>query len=254
MSGWIVPDWPAPANIRALSTLRYGFGASPAPFDQANLGLNCGDEAQVVLANRAELRRRAELPNEPCWLRQVHGTQVLRVQSLSPSELTLPGEAQREADASVTSTAGCVLAILTADCLPVLFCSDDGSAIGAAHAGWRGLAAGVLEATVAALQTPPHELLVWLGPAAGPQAYEVGDEVRAAFLAVHSNAAEAFQPTRPGHYLCDLYRLARQRLARLGIDRIYGGEHCTIGDPTRFFSHRRDGRSGRMASLIWRTA
>jgi hypothetical protein len=237
-------DWPAPANIRALTTLRSGQGVSDPPFDRFNLGVRCGDDPAVVLVNRQRLSEALALPSEPAWLSQVHGTKVVAE----------PGADEPEADAAVSAQAGRVLAILTADCLPLLFCDETGSEIAAAHAGWRGLAAGVLEATVAAMQSPPHRLMAWLGPAAGPDAYEIGPEVREAFLAHDSRAEEAFMPTRPGHWRVDLYALARQRLADAGVERVFGGGLCTIGDPGRFYSHRRDHRTGRMASLIWRKA
>lgn len=244
MSAWIEPDWPAPAQVRALSTLRHGAGVSLPPFDRFNLGARCGDDPAAVADNRAELRRLAGLPGPPLWLNQVHGAGVARADAAGM-------DTEPTADAAVTATPGRVLAVLTADCLPLLFCADDGSAVGVAHAGWRGLAGGVIEATVGAFDLPPARLLVWLGPAAGPQRYEVGEEVRAAFLAQSPDASQAFRPTRPGHWLCDLYALARQRLAELGVNRAFGGERCTIGEPEQFFSHRRDGRSGRMASLVW---
>jgi YfiH family protein len=241
MDAALTPDWPAPAMVGAISTLRHGAGLSAAPFDSFNLGTRCGDDPQAVAANREELVRHFALPSAPRWLRQVHAAHVA----------VEPSNDEPDADAAITATPGAVLAILSADCLPVLFCADDGSEVGAAHAGWRGLASGVLEATVAALRASPRQLLAWLGPAAGPQAYEVGDEVRAAFVDVDARTASAFVPTRPGHWLCDLHALARQRLAHAGVSRVYGGRWCTISDPQRFFSHRRDGRSGRMASLIW---
>lgn len=243
MAAWLPADWPAPPGIHALTTLRDGPGHSAPPFATFNLGDRCGDDPAAVQANRRRLAALLALPAEPLWLRQVHGVGVCRADT---------GTASVEADAAVSRTAGRVLAILTADCLPVLLCADDGSEIAAAHAGWRGLAAGVLEATVAAMDSAPPRLLAWLGPAAGPQAYEVGAEVRTAFVARDPAAAAAFVPTRPGHWCCDLYTLARQRLAALGLSRVYGGGLCTISDPQRFYSHRRDGRSGRMASLIWR--
>lgn len=240
-------NWPAPPGIHALTTLRHGLGESEAPFDHCNLG-NCrsadGDLPERVQRNRQLLQQHAVLPSPPQWLRQVHGVVVQRVEAVQPDE--------PEADAAVTEVACVVLAVLTADCLPVLFCSDDGRAVAAAHAGWRGLAAGVLEATVAAMPCAAASVLAWLGPAAGPQAYEIGAEVRAAFLQ-HAAAAEgAFVATRPGHWRVDLYALARQRLAAVGVRRVYGGGLCTISDPLQFFSHRRDVRSGRMASLVWR--
>lgn len=264
---WLIPAWPAPAQVRALSTLRRGggLGVSAPPFDALNLGLSQtgeGDDPAAVRENRRQLREPAGLPAEPHWLRQVHGCAVWRPASAAAGslvEVSIPGPAEPgsdalpEADAAVTDRPGCVLAILTADCLPVLFCADDGSEIAAAHAGWRGLAGGVLEATLAAMRTPPERLHAWLGPAAGPQAYEVGEEVRRAFIEPQPSAAGAFGMTRPGHYLCDLYALARARLQRAGVGSISGGGLCTISDPQRFFSHRRDGRCGRMASLIWIT-
>ena len=244
-------DWPAPANVHAFTTLRGPAGDSAAPFDRFNLGLRCGDDAEAVQENRTMLRAGAELPAPPRWLRQVHGTRVVRFGDDSAGDDTTDGE-EPEADAAVTSAAGIVLAILTADCLPVVFAAEDGSETGAAHAGWRGLSAGVLEATVAAMQAPPGRIRAWLGPAAGPQAYEVGREVFDAFVSRDASAASAFTATRPGHWRVDLYALARMRLQAAGVDRIHGGGLCTISDPQRFFSHRRDRRSGRMATLTWR--
>jgi YfiH family protein len=236
----LYPDWPAPANVQAFTTLRHGAGLSAPPFDSFNLGARCGDDPQAVIANREELIRHFALPSSPRWLRQVHGTAVIAE----------PTDDEPEADAAITATPGTVLAILTADCLPILFCANDGE-VGIAHAGWRGLAVGVIENTVAAMRTSPNHLLAWLGPAAGPDAYEVGDEVRAAFVDADSRATAAFVPTRPAHWLCDLHALARQRLAAVGITRVFGGGLCTISDPQRFFSHRRDGITGRMASVIF---
>lgn len=238
-------EWPAPTTVRAFSTLRRGLavGVSKAPFDEFNLGAQCGDDPDAVAINRAALHWVGRLPSPPCWLRQVHGTRVWRFDA--------PLDQPIEADAAVTSTAGVVLAILTADCLPLLLCSDDGSEVGAAHAGWRGLCAGVIENTVAAMRTPAARLIAWLGPAAGPSAYEVGEEVRTAFVERDPRAHACFAPTRSGHWLCDLYALARQRLRDFGVERIHGGDRCTISEPQAFFSHRRDGRSGRLASLIW---
>lgn len=249
-------DWHAPPNVVAFTTLRgdAASGASRAPFEYFNLGDRCGDAADAVATNRLRLVERAGLPAMPRWLRQVHGTGVHRFDGVEDGRTAPDGvdpQPECEADAAVTSTPGLVLAILTADCLPVLFCARDGSEVGAAHAGWRGLAAGVLERTVAEMRTPADELLAWLGPAAGPAAYEVGAEVRDAFLAHDPHAATAFVPTRPGHWHVDLYALARQRLHACGVVRIYGGGLCTISDPAYFYSHRRDGRSGRMASVIW---
>lgn len=239
-------DWPAPPGVRGLTTLRRGLevGESNPPFDRFNLGDRCGDEPAAVAHNREALRWIAELPGPPRWLRQVHGTRVWRFRR---------GDAatEVEADAAVTADAGEVLAILTADCLPILLCAEDGSEVAAVHAGWRGLAAGIVERTLTAMRAAPERLIAWIGPAAGPAHYEVGDEVRRAFTAASPEAEAAFRPTRPGHWLCDLPGLAGQRLAAAGVQRVYGGEACTISDPDRFYSHRRDGRSGRMASLVW---
>jgi len=244
--------WPAPPGVVALTTLRHGAGASRAPFDSFNLGARSGDDPAALAANRDELAQRSGLPSPPHWLRQVHGTGVLRFDAAAAAQASV--ESEPEADASVTSTPGVVLAILTADCLPVAFAAADGSEIGAAHAGWRGLAAGVLEATVQAMRTPAPRLLAWLGPAAGPQAYEIGGEVREAFLAHDPDADAAFVATRPGHWRVDLYVLARRRLQAAGIPStaIHGGGLCTISDPQRFYSHRRDPRTGRMATLVYR--
>lgn len=246
MQGVLKADWPAPANIVALTTQRDGPGVSSPPFDRFNQGLRCGDEIAHALENRRLLQAGLGLPSPPRWLQQVHGVEALRFDASGE-----PGDVEPVADASTTAAPGCVLAILTADCLPVLFCADDGSEVAAAHAGWRGLSAGVLENTVSAMHADPGRLLAWLGPAAGPSAYEVGDEVRDAFLASEAAAAAAFVATRPGHWLVDLYVLARQRLARCGLHRISGGGLCTISDASRFYSHRRDQRTGRMASLVW---
>ena len=237
-------QWPAPANVHAFTTLRTGPGVSAKPFDRFNLGLRCGDDTGLVRENRRRLR--AGLPAEPVWLQQVHGVRVLTADASNRGSSEEP-----VADASVTRTPGVVLAVLTADCLPALFCNRTGTEVGAAHAGWRGLAAGVLEATVAAMASPPEDLMVWLGPAAGPEAYEIGEDVFKAFVDRDAGAAEAFVPTRPGHWRVDLYALARRRLAAVGVDQVFGGDQCSISDAARFYSHRRDGRTGRMASLIW---
>ncbi|HHW4678168.1 MAG TPA: peptidoglycan editing factor PgeF [Xylella sp.] len=254
LPSWVlVADWPAPSGVIGLSTLRDGPGVSVAPFDRLNLG-NCGvvegDEPVCVEQNRARLIEMLGLPSVPQWLQQVHGTEVLRVDT--PSESSGP-VAKPTADAAVTGVPGVVLAILTADCLPVVLAADDGSEIGVVHAGWRGLVHGVLERTVAALRTPPGCLQAWLGPAAGPNAYEVGEDVYAAFVERDSDAVCAFSATRSGHWCVDLYALARQRLMGAGLSAasVYGGGLCTISDSQRFFSHRRDGRSGRFATLAW---
>lgn len=239
----LAADWPAPPGVVAFTTLRRGAGRSQAPFDAFNLGARCGDEPAAVAANRRALVERFGLPSDPVWLRQVHGTTVVRVSSPKAGEGDEP-----EADAAVTDVPGVVLAILTADCLPVVLAADDGSEVAVAHAGWRGLAGGVLEGTVGAMRAPPERVRAWMGPAAGPESYEVGEEVREAFA-----GASAFVATRPGHWRVDLFALARQRLVQAGLapDAIHGGGMSTIADPERFFSHRRDQRTGRMATLAW---
>jgi len=239
VSNLIVPDWPAPPGVRALATTRQG-GASRAPWHSFNLGAHVGDDPAAVAANRALLRR--ELPAEPLWLTQVHGTRCV------DAGAAVPGV---EADASFTRRRGVVCAVLTADCLPVLLCDDSARVVGIAHAGWRGLASGVIEATVGAMGEPGDRLLAWLGPAIGPRAFEVGGEVRELFVAGDAEAANAFAPTAGGKWLCDIYRLARQRLHALGIRRVTGADSCTMSDAENFFSYRRDGATGRMASLIW---
>lgn len=235
----IVPGWPAPARVKSLMTTRSG-GVSLTPWASLNLGEHVGDDPLHVAANRVRLRR--QLPAEPGWLRQVHSARVVE----------LGREPNPEADASFTRESGQVCAVLTADCLPVLLCDRAGSVVAAAHAGWRGLAGGVLEATVAAMQVPPQGILAWLGAAIGPQAFEVGDEVREAFVAQHPQAATAFvsQPTA-GKWLADIYQLARIRLAHAGVQAIHGGGHCTFSEADSFYSYRRDGVTGRMAALIW---
>jgi hypothetical protein len=232
-------------------------GNSLPPFDAFNLGLRSGEDEGIVHANRDLLIRGLGLPSAPCWLRQVHGTNVVTFDRSLPAFGHLPplaGERtadEPEADAAITRETGVVLAILTADCLPILLCADDGREIAALHAGWRGLSAGVIEACVGAMRAPAATLMAWLGPAIGPDSYEVGDEVRAAFLAHAGSASAAFSATRPGHWRCDLYGLARQRLQALGVTRVHGGGFDTFADP-RFYSHRRDGaRSGRFATLIY---
>jgi hypothetical protein len=236
---WIVPDWPVPARVRALITTRKG-GGSGGPYASLNLGLRVNDDPAAVAANRGVLRH--FLPAEPKWLDQVHGTSVVGAESI--------GEPV-EADASVAHTPGCVSAIMVADCLPVLFADRAGSVVAAAHAGWRGLAGGVLENTIRALDVRPQDVLAYLGPAIGPAAFEVGNEVREAFVAIDPAASDAFRPHKPDKWHADLFMLARQRLAGAGISNVYGGGQCTYSDPARFFSHRRDKVSGRMAALIW---
>lgn len=245
MTSWIVPDWPAPAAVKALVTKRAG-GHSRGACAGLNLGSHVGDDPEAVAANRVWLRQQAGLPTDPVWLTQVHGTVCLDLSSVGT-------ETAPEADASMTRVPGQVCAILTADCLPVILCSDDGTAVGAAHAGWRGLLSGVIEATAEAMAQPGACLMAWLGPAIGPSAFEVGAEVREAFMVEDAASGSAFKPRSEaeGKWLCDIYALARLRLARLGIHRVYGGDLCTYRETEQFFSYRRDKQTGRMATLIW---
>jgi polyphenol oxidase len=238
-------DWALPSGVRAAFTTRLG-GASQPPWDSFTLGVHVGDAPEHVAANRARLRELLGLPHEPAWLSQVHGTAVAELDASRP-----PGTIT--ADASVTAAAGRACVIMVADCLPVLFAARDGRRIGAAHAGWRGLAAGVLEKTVAALDVAPGELTAWLGPAILQPNFEVGADVRDAFLAGDPGVAHYFVPNARDRWQADLVGLARRRLPAAGVKEICGGEWCTVADPRRFFSHRRDGKGGRMAALIWRT-
>ncbi len=245
-------DWPIPPRVHALSTLRGPFGYSTEPFAYFNFGSGRGDDPAVIADNRLALYRGAGLPTAPCWLQQVHGTHVVRFPRQVVRGNRLAMSTAIEADTAVSTVPGIVLAILSADCLPVLIAADDGSEIAAAHAGWRGLAGGVLEATLAALGTAPVRLQVWLGPGIGASSYEVGTEVYTAFVGPYPEAAAHFVTTRPGHWACDLVGLARQRLKIAGVTRIFGGDFDTCTDP-RFYSYRRDGLCrGRFASLIWR--
>jgi polyphenol oxidase len=243
---WLTPTWPVPANVRALSTLRGG-GVSAGRYASLNLGDHVQDAPEAVAENRRRLRAAAGLPAEPAWLAQVHGVQITDLDS-SPADLSAPRSA---ADGAVTRVPGRICAILTADCLPVLIASEAGDAVAAAHAGWRGLAGGVIEAAVKALAVAPASLLVWLGPAIGPGHFEVGSEVRDELLRADSGARAAFVANSRGRFMADLPGLARRRLERLGITRIYGGGKCTHAQPDRYFSHRRDGQTGRQATLIW---
>lgn len=242
-AGVFVPDAGFASGVHALVTTRDFPGISAPPFATGNLGDRCGDDPVAVAANRAKLAD--QLPAAPRWLRQVHGVAV---------HVARPEDAVGEppqADAAYTRYSGIVLAVLTADCLPLLVADATGTELAAIHAGWRGLAAGVIEATLRRFEAAPETLRVWLGPAIGPAAYEVGDDVRAAFLAVDECAELAFAATRPGHWLCDLYTLARQRLARAGVRDVAGGGFDTLND-ARFYSHRRERTTGRFATLIWR--
>ncbi len=238
---FIRPDWPAPANIRAVTTTRLG-GSSIGPYESFNLGDHVGDDPLAVERNRARLRAELNLPAEPLWLKQVHGVEV----AYAPR--TAPGAT---ADGAWTDRPAMVLAVLTADCLPVFLCDRAGTRVAVLHAGWRGLAAGVIERGVAAIGVRGADLLAWLGPAIGPQSYEVGDDVRAAFIKDAPEAAESFRAHGAGKWRADLYALARQRLAALGVTTVRGDGDCTLKDGARFYSHRRDGVTGRMASLIW---
>lgn len=231
------PAWPAPPNVRAWVTERGGAGR----YGTLNLATHVGDDAAAVAANRAALRAALRLPAEPSWLEQVHGTRVL----------DLDREAPGAADGAVTERTGTVCAVLTADCLPVLLCDRAGTRVGVAHAGWRGLLDGVLPAAVAALRRPPRELVAWLGPAIGPAAYEVGAEVRDAFVARNAAAERHFAPNARGRWQADLYGLARDALAAAGVPAVHGGGFCTFTEAARFFSHRREAPCGRMATLAW---
>lgn len=258
-NAWLLADWPAPTRVRTLLTTRTG-GVSVAPYASLNLGDHVGDDPLAVAENRQRLALR--LPASPCWLQQVHGTTVVDAAAVSSGDVAV-------ADAAFARVPGAVCAVMTADCLPVLLCDRAGSVVAAAHAGWRGLQAGVLERTVTAMAVPGERLLAYLGPAIGGEAFEVGDDVRGAFVGAHDDAAVAFipaptarqpeveglggQPARPlsGGWLADIYLLARQSLRRAGVDAVYGGGYCTVREAKRFFSYRRDQVTGRMASLIW---
>ncbi len=282
----LVPEWPAPRGVRAAFTLRGG-GVSAPPYDSLNVGAHVGDALASVRENRRRLRDGLRLPAEPAWLEQVHGAAVVDLDGLGtvegarrdsprpddassmsaaparPAPAMVSSIASRvapvmvssigppRADAATAHSTGRVCVIQVADCMPVLFAARDGSAVGAAHAGWRGLAGGVLEATVRSLGVASGELLAWLGPAIGQDNFEVGEEVRTAFVATDPGAAGAFVPNTRGRWQCDLYALARRRLAALGIQNVFGGGWCTYADAARFFSFRRDGQCGRMAALIW---
>ena len=239
---WLQIDWPAPPGVRVLSSFRSG-GASAPPYDSLNLGDHVGDDPRAVAENRRQLQLAAGLPAEPVWLEQVHGVNVADLDSHGP---------YGPADAVVTRRFGRVCAILTADCLPVVIASESGETIAAAHAGWRGLKDGVIGATVQAMGVAPQRLIVWLGPAIGPRHFEVGAEVREAFLAVDSKNVDAFEGNARGRFMADLALLARRQLGRLGITRIYGGGECTYTRADRYFSHRRDGVTGRQGTFIWR--
>ena len=236
----IYPDWPAPANVKSLQTTRHG-GLSLPPYDTLNLGLHVGDVPHVVARNRQKLE--PLMPSEPVWLEQVHGTIVANADAAA---------CRVQADACIAKQRGSVCVVMTADCLPVLLCDEAGTVVGAAHAGWKGLAAGIIEKTIKEMGVSPQKLMAWLGPAIGPEAFEVGGEVRETFMAHDNKAAEAFTVHgEQGKFLADIYLLARQRLNSSGITRIYGGNYCTYHQKDKFFSYRRDGVTGRMGSFIW---
>lgn len=237
---WLVPDWPAPARVRAFVTTRAG-GTSAGEYGTMNLGMNSGDEPARVTANRRLVRE--HLPGDPAYLAQVHGAQVV--------DIDQAGAERARADAAVASRPGRVAVVLTADCLPVFLTDRAGTRVAVAHAGWRGMAAGVLENTVRALGRDPRDVIAWMGPAIGPDAFEVGPEVREAFMAADARAAEAFKAGKPGKFMGDLYHLARQRLAAAGVTSVGGGGFCTFHEPGRFFSYRRAPKSGRMGAFIW---
>jgi polyphenol oxidase len=237
---WIVPDWDAPSRVRAFSTTRAG-GVSEGEYGSLNLGLSSGDEPERVRRNREVLR--AALPGDPPYLRQMHGIEV--------ADLDMSADGQRTADAATTAVAGTVAGVLTADCMPLLLTDERGTRVAAVHAGWRGMAAGVIESAVAAFEAEPLTLHAWMGPTIGRDAFEVGPEVREAFVAADAAAAGAFVAGKPGKYMADLYALARQRLARAGVRRVSGGGFCTFHEADRFFSYRRVARSGRMGTFIW---
>ncbi|MGH8293267.1 MAG: peptidoglycan editing factor PgeF [Gammaproteobacteria bacterium] len=247
---WITPDWRAPANVRALSTTRNS-GVSRGPYASFNLGMHVGDDPRAVAENRLQLRAELNLPREPHWLAQAHGASVLALEDRVGNQVADAPRNSPTADGAITRVPGLACVILTADCLPVLLCDRAGTIVAAAHGGWRGLAAGILENTLAAMHVPPAEVLAWLGPAIGPEAYEVGDEVHAALTKGHSEADQAFEPRAAGKWWCDLYLIASQRLRRMGVTHVYGGGFCTYSERERFFSYRRDGECGRMATLIW---
>ena len=237
----IRPDWPAPPQVKAVSTTRSG-GYSRPPYAGLNLAEHVGDKPAHVARNRFRLHHQLGLPGQPAWLRQVHGTRVVDATRANP---------ETEADGTVALRTGAVCAVLTADCMPVLLCDRQGRRVAALHVGWRGLLAGVIETGISALQVPGEQLMAWLGPGIGAGAFEVGEEVRDAFLARDVRAAPAFRPSPGGRWLADMYRLARLRLLGQGVKDVYGGGLCTYSDAERFYSYRRDGTTGRMASLIW---
>jgi hypothetical protein len=239
---WLSADWPAPEHVHAGTTLRHG-GHSQGAYGAFNLAMHVGDSEQLVLANRQQLKAALNLSTEPAWLQQTHSKIVMRAEQVVDH---VP-----EADASFTTQAGMTCVVMTADCLPLLVTDRQGSCVAAIHAGWRGLVNGIIEQTLSAMPVENNQLLVWLGPAIGPQAYEVGDDVRQMFIRHNKQAHQAFKQVDESHWLMDIYQLARQVLNRLNVEHIYGGEYCTFSETEKFYSYRRDKQTGRMASLIW---
>ena len=239
--GWLVPEWPAPSKVRAFVTTREG-GVSEGNYASMNLGTSSGDDSGKVARNRLIVRE--HLPRVPRWMKQVHGTTVADLSALGERDVPV-------ADAAVTRPGGEVAVVLTADCMPVFFTDRAGKRAAVAHAGWRGLSAGVLESTLASLQADPAEVVAWMGPAIGPDAFEVGPEVKQAFEKADAAAGEAFRPHKPLKFMADLYALARMRLAKAGVRAIHGGGFCTFSETDRFFSYRRAQASGRMGAFIW---
>jgi len=237
---FIEPGWNAPSRVKALCTTRNG-GFSPSPFDSFNLAMHVGDEEENVLRNRDLLRDFLKLPAEPCWLQQTHSTRAIKI----------GGEPDRQADAAITREVGLVAVVMTADCLPILLCNRAGTEVAAIHAGWRGLADGIIEATLSEMDSSPNELQAWIGPGISQQCFEVGDEVRDIFMAKNESAISRFVSNRPGHWLCDLGGLARDRLSGLEVVEINHTDHCSYRDEAFFYSYRRNAVTGRMASLIW---
>jgi YfiH family protein len=238
----IVPNWPAPNSIRAVSTTRLG-GVSALPYDSLNIAEHVNDHPSCVSENRRILAISAGYVTEPAWLKQVHGNQVIAAEASRKLET---------ADAAWTCKRGLPCVVMTADCLPILLCDRFGTVVAAAHAGWRGLACSVIEATVSSMGVAPEELLAWLGPAIGPLSFRIGDEVRSAILANDAGSIDCFQPSLiAGYWLADIYQLARRQLSKLGVQAVFGGGFCTFSELQRFFSYRREGQTGRMASLIW---
>ncbi|MDT8363510.1 MAG: peptidoglycan editing factor PgeF [Nitrosomonas sp.] len=249
MVDWITPEWPAPHNIKALFTTRKGGVGHRlrGAYSGLNLGDHVGDDPDVVRKNRAQLRR--YLPAEPCWLTQVHEN--------NPVWVDITNNDKPEGDAAISKCSGVVCAILVADCLPVFLCDAAGSVVAVVHAGWRGLASGVIENTIREMRQYSHstQIIAWLGPAIGPQYFEVGEEVRSIFIQIDGQAENAFTAAdRHGKYYADIFQLARQRLAHVGVNQVSGGGLCTFSDADRFYSYRRDGQTGRMAALLWMTS